>query len=701
VSDYNGDNAVFHSSGPYGASIVISTSEDYTDYFTRVGVAATPLDIGYITYNDAMEIPALAISRDNYIGINEIAPKAHLHVTGKMRYVDGTQGSRKVLSSDADGTASWITNPGDELLSGNNTFSGQNTFSQPVIGSVIGNAGTVTNGVYTTSQLVGDVTGTPGATVVGDDSHSHTSATISSVNANVINSGTVADARLSSTVTKAGNSFNGVSQLVQLDASGKLPAIDGSQLTGLPGGGDAFLAGAQTFTGQKTFSQPIIGDITGNAASVTNGVYTTSQLAGDVTGTTGATVVGDDTHAHTSATISSVNANVINSGTVADARLSSTVTKAGNSFNGFGQLLMADPSGQIRLNGAMDWNFDNFVVRRSTSNEWNAKMLSFLLGADDTNGTRLPDHWTFTIYNSAPINAATTSDANTKLILSGPSSFGFDVDGNVGVGTVSPAQKLDVRASSHPRMRLASTDGSSSGLYLGLNDELRSQIAVDNNDTYFDYSGAIGRLFFRSGVEGTAKITFGADGTIVNTGKIAMTGTAGSDYLQFPDGSKMYSANSGNPAGTVITFAGSTCPSGYLTANGSAISRTGYASLFSALGTTYGTGDGSTTFNLPDMRGYFVRGYDNGAGVDSGRSFATKQDDAFQGHNHPIVFDLGEIFNGSSGAGTAVQLSMGNGIAYGTINPSPRYYYDGVHGSPRAESETRPKNIAMLYCVKN
>ena len=61
--------------------------------------------------------------------------------------------------------------------------------------------------------------------------------------------------------------------------------------------------------------------------------------------------------------------------------------------------------------------------------------------------------------------------------------------------------------------------------------------------------------------------------------------------------------NLGNPAGTIVAFAGSSAPTGYLIANGSAISRTTYANLFAIIGTTYGVGDGSTTFNLPDLRG--------------------------------------------------------------------------------------------------
>jgi microcystin-dependent protein len=60
------------------------------------------------------------------------------------------------------------------------------------------------------------------------------------------------------------------------------------------------------------------------------------------------------------------------------------------------------------------------------------------------------------------------------------------------------------------------------------------------------------------------------------------------------------------PTGSVTAFAGSTVPLGYLVSDGSAVNRTTYAALFAAIGTTYGSGDGSTTFNLPDLRGHFT-----------------------------------------------------------------------------------------------
>lgn len=138
----------------------------------------------------------------------------------------------------------------------------------------------------------------------------------------------------------------------------------------------------------------------------------------------------------------------------------------------------------------------------------------------------------------------------------------------------------------------------------------------------------------------------------------------------------------GLPAGAVQVFAMNSAPSGWLSCDGSAISRTTYSTLFSTIGTTYGTGDGSTTFNLPDLRGEFIRGWDAGRGVDSGRTFGTSQDDEIASHNHIVAWSAAE---GGSGAGSRVEN-----------HPST----NGRTTSSTGGDETRPRNIAMLYCIK-
>lgn len=77
----------------------------------------------------------------------------------------------------------------------------------------------------------------------------------------------------------------------------------------------------------------------------------------------------------------------------------------------------------------------------------------------------------------------------------------------------------------------------------------------------------------------------------------------GSAKLPAVDGSALTGLPGGTPSGSLVAYAGASAPSGWLLADGSAVSRTTYASLYTAIGTAWGVGDGSTTFNLPDMRG--------------------------------------------------------------------------------------------------
>lgn len=148
------------------------------------------------------------------------------------------------------------------------------------------------------------------------------------------------------------------------------------------------------------------------------------------------------------------------------------------------------------------------------------------------------------------------------------------------------------------------------------------------------------------------------------------------------------------PPGAIMAFARSTPPDGWLECNGQAVSRTTYAALFAAIGTTFGAGDGSTTFNLPDLRGEFIRGWDHGRGVDSGRSFGTRQDDAFQGHRHRFSYQNSTAGGGLGLAGESVSVAgSSNNVVYEAVS-------DGINGTPRIASETRPRNIALMYCIK-
>lgn len=144
-------------------------------------------------------------------------------------------------------------------------------------------------------------------------------------------------------------------------------------------------------------------------------------------------------------------------------------------------------------------------------------------------------------------------------------------------------------------------------------------------------------------------------------------------------------------------FAMSSPPAGWLECDGSAVSRTTYSTLFAAIGVTWGSGDGTTTFNLPDRRGVFARGWDHGRGQDSGRTFGSYQADQMQGaaYKAKLRSDIGVL---SSGGGPNLPSSSGNVNDGAAITAGP--ITDGVNGVPRVGDETRPKNVSVLICIK-
>lgn len=159
--------------------------------------------------------------------------------------------------------------------------------------------------------------------------------------------------------------------------------------------------------------------------------------------------------------------------------------------------------------------------------------------------------------------------------------------------------------------------------------------------------------------------------------------------------------------GEVAFFARTTPPSGWLKANGAAVSRTTYAALFAAIGTTFGAGDGRSTFNLPDLRGEFVRGLDDGRNVDGGRRLGTAQGDAIR--NITGAFDTSK----GSWAQQFVDFAETSGAFYlirgnkqwtgdpnnGGNNLPTGFKFDASRVVPTA-NENRPRNIALLACIK-
>lgn len=185
---------------------------------------------------------------------------------------------------------------------------------------------------------------------------------------------------------------------------------------------------------------------------------------------------------------------------------------------------------------------------------------------------------------------------------------------------------------------------------------------------------------------GNHAVTHQSGGTDALSGTLGVniTGSSGSCT---GNAASATTAVNGCPVGSVIAYATNVPPIGWLICNGAVISRTTYANLFAVIGTTFGSGDGSNTFNLPDLRGEFIRGWDNGRGIDSARTFASSQNDSLKSHNHTyyIPTDTGSLPNSNY-----FDIFLGS--------PTGGNYSNTTQNT--GGTETRPRNIALLYCIK-
>jgi microcystin-dependent protein len=145
----------------------------------------------------------------------------------------------------------------------------------------------------------------------------------------------------------------------------------------------------------------------------------------------------------------------------------------------------------------------------------------------------------------------------------------------------------------------------------------------------------------------------------------------------------------------------------WIVCDGSAISRTVYSDLFTVVGTTWGVGDGSSTFNLPDLRGEFLRGFDDGAGNDpdaasrtGGNVVGSSQSNMVTNHVHWIESWAG--YNGSSGSYNPNNQGYGGAGPYGNNIRSRDISDDSTQSNKNVAggNETRPRNKYVQYCIK-
>lgn len=159
------------------------------------------------------------------------------------------------------------------------------------------------------------------------------------------------------------------------------------------------------------------------------------------------------------------------------------------------------------------------------------------------------------------------------------------------------------------------------------------------------------------------------------------------------------------PAGVIVAYGGPIAPAKWLLCDGSAVDRTTFAVLFGAIGTTHGSGDGVSTFNLPDYRGRFLRGVDGTAGLDpdhgsrtamrsggnTGNAVGSVQDNQVSAHSHTVGVGGGDSTTMVLGGGTRLAGFLADGW-----NNANAVKSTGAAGG----NETRPKNAYVNFIIK-
>ena len=215
-----------------------------------------------------------------------------------------------------------------------------------------------------------------------------------------------------------------------------------------------------------------------------------------------------------------------------------------------------------------------------------------------------------------------------------------------------------------------------------------------------------------------AKMAGGTDGNLITydaSGDPAYVATGDSGTVLTSNGAgaaPTFKATALTPVGTVIWYAGSSAPGGYLKCNGDAIANgsgttQGITANFSALYAIVGA-------NLPDLRGEFIRGWDDGKGTDSGRSIRSTQTEAYKSHNHDAsaahdVDDPGHAHDMTvRGPSDSESTAIAGGKSDHSLTSSRPSHSEttgididiAVTVEAEGGTETRPRNVALLACIK-
>jgi len=256
---------------------------------------------------------------------------------------------------------------------------------------------------------------------------------------------------------------------------------------------------------------------------------------------------------------------------------------------------------------------------------------------------------------------------------------------------------------------------------IGLSTAGTERAVIDNNGLTVQAQGDL-RLADSDSSNWVALQAASAIGSNVTFTLPSADGSDGQMLKTNGSGTLSFTTVQGVPVGAVFCLAVSAVPSGYLECAGGAVSRTTYAALFAVIATNYGAGNGSSTFNLPDLRGEFVRGYDHGRGVDSGRAIASSQSGHNNAHNHTVTVatknqshyhnmpgdDQLSVFHNVGGwtaswdataSYDATSQASGGGKLWRTTTKDTNHNHTATCDNTGG-NEARPRNVAMMYVIK-
>jgi microcystin-dependent protein len=589
----------------------------------QVGTSGTPTSGTVALFTGSATIGNSIITQS--AGIIGVA--GNLNLTGSSTFqLNGSQVTSSILSNDSNLAK----------ISANNSFSGNNTLTGTVLAKNASNstgAFQIQNAAGTSNLFIADTTNSrigigiqPGYTldVNGD-------INVSTGSSYRINGVAICGPSATCAPSSGSNNYiqNNASQ--QANANFNIQSVNSGSVVGIVRGATGQTAdllraqdenGANVLKVGKTGNlivQPSVNSTTAfqiqNAAGTSNlfiADTTTNKIAiaqasaayqldvaGDINSTTGIRVGGtllcaaggclaasgsgsyiqNGTAQQTNANFNIKNTNVNNIGGIIEAASGQAVDVLDvQSHLGTSKYLVVDSGGKVGIGDANPQTLldVNGVITSRSSNDYLVK--------------------------SSVGNYGLYYDAtNNGLALYSAGNLGVQVksDGSVGIGTNNPGQKLEVNGN----IRL----GAGSLIGFGATDSIKFQDSGSN--VLNIYTAGTMQL----SLDASGNLTLGGNGLLVMGTKASdPTCTTGATYYnsatnsfrgcQGPSGATAW-MDLVSPPGSILQYAGSSAPAGYFIADGSAVSRTTYARLFAAVGTSYGAGDGSTTFNLPDFRG--------------------------------------------------------------------------------------------------